>query len=429
MSDWRTLDTASQDFLHNLQSASFGYFLDYANPENGLIADKTTPDSPCSIAAVGMALTAYPIAVERGFLSRMDAVTRVLKTLSFLADGEQSQSPNASGYRGFFYHFLDMNSGRRAWNCELSSLDTAILMAGILTAREYFKGESSDEAGIRSRAESLYLRVDWNWMRADNDAICLGWTPERGFKRWHYKGYSEALILYLLALGSPSFPVPPSSYDAWLSTYRWRRIYGVDYLHAGPLFIHQLSHIWVDFRGIRDRFMRARDCDYFENSRRATLVQQAYAIRNPRGLAGYGEFCWGITACDGPGRAMQTQNGRRRMFFDYTARGAPYGPDDGTIAPWAAAASLPFAPEIVLPTLAHFDHMGTCNATFTDDPSAKKGGSAPQKSGWTSPHRFGIHEGPTVMMIENYRSGLIWSSMRDCAIMNEGLLRADFRAA
>jgi hypothetical protein len=423
------LDPTQRRRLDDLQCASFGYFLREVNPANGLVADKTAADSPCSIAAIGMALTAYPVGVERGFITRADAITRVLTTLRFLSQAEQGAAREASGYKGFFYHFLDMKSGRRAGKCELSSLDTAILMAGVLTAGQYFIHDSQDEAEIRALAETLYSRVDWNWMRNGDAAIRLGWTPERGFLRWHYTGYSEALILYILALGSSSFPVPPTAYDAWLSTYRWRRLYGIDYLYAGPLFIHQTPQIWVDFRRLRDRFMRAHDCDYFENSRRATLVQQAYAIRNPRGFAGYGEFSWGVTASDGPGKASRHIDGRHRRFFDYAARGIPFGPDDGTIAPWAALASLPFAPEIVLPTIAAFAELEPRAANpygFNASFNPTFGHDHPYPAGWVSPHRFGINEGPVVTMIENYRAGLIWSLMRDCPAVRDGLRRADF---
>src|SRR5207248_2124359 len=151
----------------------------------------------------------------------------------------------------------------------------------------------------------------------------------------------------------PTFGIDPSGYDAWCATYEWKTVEGIDYLHAGPLFTHQLSHVWCDFRGIRDRFMREHDCDYFENSRRATPVQRRYAMRNPLGHAGYGEHAWGLSASDGPGDVVQTTGGVRRRFYDYVARGIPDGPDDGTLAPWAVAASLPFAPEIVAPALEH----------------------------------------------------------------------------
>ncbi len=418
--------------LHDLQKASFGYFLNEVNPENGLIKDKTADDSACSIAAVGMALTAYPIGVERGFVTRAQAIQSVLTTLHFFADSVQSEARDATGYKGFYYHFLDMKTGKRAGRCELSSLDTGLLIAGVLTAGQYFTGKGSDETEIRALADRLYARVDWQWMRGGNSALCLGWTPERKFMRWHYTGYNEALFLYLLALGSPTFPLPASAYNAWASTYKWRRIYGIDYLHAGPLFIHQTSHIWVDFRGLRDAFMREHDSDYFENSRRATLVQQAYAIRNPRRLVGYGEHCWGTTASDGPGPAVKHVAGQKRRFYDYVPRGVPHGPDDGTIAPWVAVGSLPFAPDIVLPTIAamrklklHEANPYGFKASF--NPSFPCDSNHP--AGWVSPYHFGINEGPTVMMIENYRTGFLWDLMRDCPYLQEGLRKADFQAA
>jgi hypothetical protein len=178
---------------------------------------------------------------------------------------------------------------------------------------------------------------------------------DSGFIQYRWEGYSEALILYVLGLASPTHPLRAESYRAWTETYCWKTLYGYEFLYAGPLFIHQLSHLWIDFPGIQDDFMRAREIDYFENSRRATYVQQQYAIQNPLDYRGYGENCWGITASDGPGPTCLRIEGVERYFEDYTARGVPYGPDDGTIAPWAAVASLPFAPEIVLPPLQHFN--------------------------------------------------------------------------
>jgi hypothetical protein len=246
---------------------------------------------------------------------------------------------------------------------------------------------------------------------------------------YRWQGYDEALLLYVLALGSPTYPLPEESYAAWASTYEWKEIYGYEYLYSGPLFTHQLSHLWIDFRGIQDAFMRAHGIDYFENSRRATLVHQQYAIRNPLQFEGYNELCWGITASDGPGWTVRTVKGRERRFFDYTARGAPYGPDDGTIAPWAVVASLPFAPEIVLPTIKNFERMelgmqepfgfkATFNQTFPVEGS---------DHGWVSPWHFGIDQGPIILMIENYRTGLLWRLIQRCPYIVTGLRRAGFR--
>ena len=262
-----------------------------------------------------------------------------------------------------------------------------------------------------------------------HDTLCHGWRPEHGFLPYHWEGYDEALILYLLALGSPTHPIAPGCYEAWCRSYEWKNIYGVDLLYAGPLFIHQMSHIWCDFRGIRDRFMREHDCDYFENSRRATLIQQQYVIRNPLKFRQVGELCWGFTACDGPGGQTKTIDGIERVFFEYLARGAPFGPDDGTLAPWAVVASLPFAPEIVAPTITNlialhvkvpnpYGFKASFNPTFHDE--------ADDAVGWVSPYHYGINEGPTVLMIENYRSGMIWSLMRKCPPLMAGLKSAGF---
>ena len=217
---------------------------------------------------------------------------------------------------------------------------------------------------------------------------------------------------------------------AWTSTYRWKEIYGYELIYGGPLFIHQYSHIWIDFRGIQDAFARDRGIDYFENSRRATHVQREYAIRNPLEFVGYGENFWGLTASDGPGWTTRRVNGIERAFFDYVARGAPYGPDDGTVAPWAVVASLPFAPEIVLPTIRYFqdvypqvtgEYCFRCSFNLSFQNEANAG------VGWTSPYHHGINLGPVVLMCENYRSDLLWRLMRACPYVVTGLRRAGFK--
>jgi len=415
--------------LTGLQKESFAYFLHTANPVNGLIKDKTADDSPASIAAVGMALTIYPIGVERGFMTRRDAVDVTLRTLRFFADSEQSTDPAATGYKGFYYHFLDMQTGKRVWNCELSSIDTALLMAGVLTAAEFFKGHNKEEHEIRDLADMLYRRVDWQWMLAGSKLLCHGYKPRAGFLKSHWDGYSEALILYLLALGSPTFPIGSDSYDEWTRSYQWKTEYKLHYLYAGPLFIHQMSHLWVDFRGIRDDFMRRHDSDYFENSRRATHVQQQYAIHNPNNFAHYSSLCWGFTASDGPGNFKKTIDGIERRFFNYAARGAPHGPDDGTVAPWVAAASLPFAPEIVLPTIEYFHQLPMCETDpygFKASFSPVIKGDPPSDIGWVSPYHYGINEGPTVVMIDNYLHDATWRLMRGSGYLVDGLKRAGF---
>lgn len=324
-----------QELLRTLQQDSFTYFVHKTNRTNGLVLDKSREGWPASIAAVGFALAAYPSGVESGFMARDDAVQRTLTTLRFFANAPHGPDPDATGHKGFYYHFLDMNSGQRAWRSELSSVDTAFLLAGMLAAAAYYQQQTAEEDEIRKLADALYQRADWQWMQNGEASVCHGWTPEKGFLPYRWKGYDEALIIYLLGLGSPAHPLSQESYRAWSSTYKWKSIYGIEFLYAGPLFIHQLSHVWVDFRGIRDEFMRQHDMDYFENSRRATFVQQQYAIRNPREFEHYDEFCWGITSSDGPGPATVLVEGIERVFYDYIARGAPYGPDDGTLAPWA----------------------------------------------------------------------------------------------
>jgi hypothetical protein len=416
--------------LDMLQRESFAYFLNEANAANGLVVDKCAPNWPCSIAATGLALAVYPVGVERGCMTRAAAVQRVLATLRFFWNSEQGTGADATGYRGFYYHFLDMQTGRRAWECELSTIDRTFLLAGALSAGSYFNGDGADEKEIRDLADALYRRADWAWAQVDGGAVSLGWTPEKGFLPYRWEGYDESTLLYVLGLGSPTHPLTADSFQKRVAAYCWENSYGQDYLYCGSLFAHQLSHIWIDFRDIHDSFMREKGIDYFENSRRATYVQQQYAIDNPQRFAGYGPCCWGITASDGPGPAVRNIDGVRREFYDYVARGAPYGPDDGTVAPWVAVASLPFAPEIVLPAIDHLVHevhlkngyaygfKSTFNATFPCNTT--------NPHGWVSPWHYGINEGPVVLMIENFRSELPWRLMRDCPYIVAGLRRAGF---
>jgi hypothetical protein len=424
--DGADIDIAT--LIERAQRGSFSYFEATTDPLSGLVLDSTQPDSPCSITGLGMALTCYPIAVERGWMTRQQATAITLRTLRLLADADMSGSPQSAGHRGFYFHFLDMATGRRAWRSELSSIDTSFLIAGVLAAASFFDHDSGHEAEIRQIARHLADRVDWAWMCNCDGAICHGWKPERGFLRYHWVGYSEALLMYALALGSERHRIPASAWEEWLTGYRWRRIYGHEHLAAGPLFIHQYSHMWIDFRGIQDAFMRSKGIDYFENSRRATLVQREYAIRNPKHFRHYCQNCWGLTACDGPGPRQVTVDGRRRRLLGYAARGAPYGPDDGTVAPWASVASLPFAPDVVIPTMQHIarlmreytHYMPGCSF----NPTWGGGKDAP---GWVSPWRFALNSAPVVVMIENYRSGLPWELMKREPTIRRGLERADFR--
>lgn len=420
------------EMLDRLRRGTFEYFRTEVNFKNGLIADKTQPGAPASIAAVGMGLSVYIAAVERNLLSRAEAIERTLVVLRFLNSSPQGPEPDATGYKGFYYHFLDMQSGRRAEQCELSTVDTAILMAGILTVAGYFSGTGAEENEIRALAEILYRRVDWKWALGGATTLSHGWKPESGFLpfRWNNR-YSEALILYALALGSPTFAIDPQGYTEWTSTFEWKKIYDIEYLYAGPLFIHQMSHLWIDFRGIHDDFNRKVGIDYFENSRRATYVHRQYGIENPLKFAYYSEYAWGLTASDGPGPAVLTVNGVERVFFDYQARGAPFGPDDGTISPWAVATSLPFAPEIVLKTIRHalerLKSRGRRADAFDASFNPTYPGTTPNWQGWVSPWVFGLNEGPTILMIENFESELIWKTIRGCPYIVKGLRRAGFR--
>jgi hypothetical protein len=421
-------EPTDEALLDKLQHAAFGYFLQAVNPANGLVADTSRENSPTSIAVVGFALSAYPVAVERGWMARADAVECSLTALRFFRDSDQSGRPGATGYKGFYYHFLDLHTGARVWRSELSMIDTALLIAGALTAGMYFTANTPDEIELRELVDALYRRTDWRWAQNGGTTISHGWKPECGFLQYDWQGYSEGILLYVLALGSPTRPIKNDCFKAWTATYQWENLYGYDFLYAGPLFVHQFSHAWIDFRGIQDRFMREKRCDYFENSRRATQVQREYARRNPHGFVGYDENCWGLTACDGPSNGLPELANERRRLFGYAARGVPYGPDDGTLAGWAALASLPFAPEIALcagrdmhrrypEMLSGQQYASSFNPTLANA----------NRRAWVSAGHFGLDQGIVLMMIENHRTQMIWRLMRDCPYVGTGLRRAGFR--
>ncbi|MEZ4236163.1 MAG: glucoamylase family protein [Myxococcota bacterium] len=419
-------DAPEEVLLDTLQRNSYAYFQEM-RLANGLVPDKSSPDSPVSIAAVGLGITATLVAVSRGFVSRRDGATHALQAIRFFERCACGPEADATGYRGFFYHFLDRDTGRRTWGSELSSIDTALLVAGFLSAAAFYDRDDELEATVRTRAVALYDRIDWRWMHDGGPLTRHGWKPEGGFLPYRWGGYSEALLLYVLALGSDTHPVPPEAYDAFTDGYHWKTIYGHEYVYAGPLFIHQLPQCWLDLRGLADRALAGRGVDYFELSRRATLVQQEYAVRNPREFAHYGRHHWGITASDGPGPVVREVDGRRLKFFGYTARGAPYGPDDGTIAPWGAVSSLPFAPEVVLPTIRRFHHddIGADGRPFGFEATVNF--TFPTEDGcWRSPCNFGLHQGPVVSMPEHHRPGLVWELRRRSAPVVRGLRRAGF---
>jgi hypothetical protein len=400
---------SDEAFLDLVQRTAFDYFWYEVNPHNGLIRDRSIDTSPSNIAAVGFGLSAYTVAIDRGWISREAARERVRTTLAFFFNSPQGPEADATGYKGFYYRFLDLQSGRRTWSAELSTVDTALLLGGVLHVQQYFDQDNAAEAEIRALAEALYHRVDWQWMQVRQPKIGHGWKPEEGFLPYDWSGYSEAMILYLLALGSPTFPVHATAWEAWTSTYAWETHYGHTFVVFPPLFGHQYTHTWIDFRGLQDAFMRGKGIDYFENSRRATLANRAYAIANPQGWQDYDENVWGITASDIP--------------MDYTARGAaPALNDDGTVAPTAPGGSFAFTPQMSLVALRH---MYDAYRTQLWGPYGFKDAFNPSAN-WFSSSYLGIDQGPIVLMIENARSGRIWNvTMRSTAIQR-GLQQAGF---
>lgn len=401
---------ASDDaFLDYVQQANFDYFWYAANPTNGLVPDRTATGSACSIAAVGFGLTAIGIGVDHGWITRTQAVARVLTTLNTFLSGPQGPgTTGVIGYNGWFYHFLDMNTALRAPGSELSSIDTALLLSGILYAKQYFNGTNADETSIRTMADAIFNGVNWNWMARGTDAVSMGWFPPGTFIAGNWIGYDEGMILYLLGLGTATNPLPASAWSYWTSGYTWATYYGESFVPFPPLFGHEYSHCWIDFRHVADAYMNSQSSTYFENSRRAALAQQSYCIANPLGQVGYSSINWGLTACDGP--------------TGYEAHGAPPAlNDDGTIAPTAPGAAMAFAPDISLPTLRHFYGFRTHIWTAYGFRDAFNLGAQ-----WYATDELGIDQGPIVIMIENYRTQRPWRLFMQNAEVQQGLQRAGF---
>ncbi len=429
-----TTVVSDRDFsVDELQRRTFGYFWDTALPGNYQIPDRWPTARFSSIAATGFGLTAYLVGVERGYVTRAEAAERTLQTLEKLWSLPQGpEETGVAGYRGFFYHFLTNEEALRYRTVELSTIDTGLLMAGILSAQSYFDGDSERERRIRSLADALYRRVEWDWTLNAEGRMSMGWRPARGFIPANWKGYNEAMILLVLGMGSPTHPLPDDAWDHWAESYVWGEFQGYDHLNFSPLFGHQYSQMYIDFRGIRDAPMRAHDSDYFENSRRATLANRAYCLDNPGQFAGYGPNQWGLTACDGPGRLDTVYRGQPVKFFRYRARGASARRvvDDGTIAPTAAGGSVPFAPEECLAALEHmwttrydslvgpygFKDAFNASYTFTDG----------TRGGWYDIDYLGIDQGPILIQLENHRSELVWDLMKKNAYIRRGLERAGF---
>jgi hypothetical protein len=401
---------SDDEFLDYIQACHFDYFWYLANPKNGLIPDRSTTTSPCSIAAVGFGLTAIGIGIEHGWISRTQGVARVLTTLNTFLQGPQGPSTSGTiGYKGWFYHFLDMNSAVRSPASELSSIDTALLLGGVLYCKQYFDGANADETAIREMADAIVNRVDWNWMAQGTDAVSMGWFPNSGFIPNNWIGYNEGMLIYCLGMGAETNPLPASAWSRWTSGYTWATNYGQAFVPFPPLFGHQYSHCWLDFRHIADDYMNSHDSTYFENSRRASLAQRAYCIANPLNRVGYSSNVWGLTACDGP--------------TGYAVHGSPPAVnDDGTIAPTAAGGSMAFTPEYSLPSLRYFytqyrTHIWTAYG-FRD---AFNLGAQ-----WYAADELGIDQGPIVIMIENYRTQRVWQLFARNEEVRRGLQRAGF---
>ena len=396
--------------LDTIQHTAFNFFWNEANPANGLIKDRSASGFPCSIASVGFGLTAICIGVDHSWVSRSDAANRVLRTLKTFWQGPQGSGNGYIGYYGLFYHFLDMNTATRAWDSELSTIDTALLLAGIIDAKEYFAGSDPVETSIRALSDSIYYRMDWNLMRNYNPGIMMGWMPGTGFYGGMWVGYSEASIMYILAMGSPTHPVDYNGWLTWTRSYPWGRQYDYEYVYFPPLFGHQYSHCWIDYRNIADDYMRAKGITYFENSRRATLAQRAYSIANPKAWVGYSDSLWGITASDTP--------------TGYAARGAPPEQnDDGTITPTAPISSIPFAPDEVLPVIRN---MWNNYRTQLWTPYGFRDAFNLTVNWWDS-DIIGIDQGPIIIMIENYRNQSVWNRFMKNPDVQRGLQVAKFQ--
>jgi hypothetical protein len=428
-----------------IEERTFRWFWDTVNRSNGLVPDRWPTPSFSSIAAVGFALVAYAIGAERGWCSRAQARDLTLTTLRFFWNARQGPEPvGTTGYKGFYYHFLDMQTGERFRDVELSSVDTTILLMGMLFAGQYYNRTDPAEQEIRRLSDALFQRADWKFFRADGRAaISMGWHPGEGLIPANWVGFNEGMFVNILALGSATHPGPDNLWQQWTAPYSnfWGGQGATRRIAFAPQFPGQYSHIFIDFRGIRDAVMREAGFDYFENSRRETYANRTWCAANPMAWDGYSSDVWGLMACDGPGDAELPFKGRTARFHGYAARGPadePDGLDDGTLAPCAALGSLPFAPEIVIPCaqallrdhgVQIFDRYGfrdSFNPSFRYTDFTSRTGTIDPKSGWVAKDYLGIDQGPILLQAANYRDDFVWRHMRRVPAIRRGLKRAGF---
>lgn len=422
------------EFLEDLKKRTFNFFWEQVDKQTWQIPDRYPTRNFTSIAATGFGLPSYIVGIENGYISRKAGAERTLKTLEWMWNAEQSaDSAGASGYKGFFYHFLTYNNGVRYKDNELSTIDTGLLMAGILTAQSYYTGDNANERRIRRLADSLYRRVEWDWAMNGNEYMSMGWRPERGFIDAQWKGYNEAMVLLIMAMGSPTHAIHDTAWQSWCKTYEWADFQGYEHVNFSPLFGHQYSHMFIDFRDIQDAYMREKGIDYFENSRRATLSNKAYCVDNPRGFSGYSEDIWGLTASDGPGNETQVINGDTIQFWGYMARGASsrHIRDDGTIVPTAAGGSIPFAPKACINALytmkQRFGNNLYQEYGFKDAFNLTYKTGNEQQENWFNKDYIAIDQGPILIQLENYQTGLIWDILKNNKYIVRGLKRAGFK--
>jgi hypothetical protein len=394
-----TLAPDDDEFLEQLEEVTFQYFWEQANHQTGLVKDRcsvTGPDNTvvASIAATGFGLTALCIGAKRGYISVGEAGERVLNTLRFL----WRKLPD---HRGFFYHFANINTGERMWDSEISSVDTAILLCGILTCRQFFQPHSE----ISHLAYDIFNRVEWTWLSEDTTLLPGGWAPEIGFLPYRWEYYSELMMMYLLGLGSSSYPLKAQAWTAWKRTIF--EYDGLRYIGSfAPLFVHQYSQAWFDFRGKRDRY-----ADYFQNSVIATEAHRRFCLELSKQFSDYSEDLWGITASD-------SQSG-------YVVWGGPpiTGPIDGTVVPSAAAGSLPFLPEPAMRVLRTIKQRYSKAWTRYGFVNAFN----PLKN-WYDNDVIGIDTGITLVMAENVRTGFVWDTFMKNAEAQRGMRNAGFQA-